>query len=314
MWLWAAFMVFILFLLVLDLGVFHRKAHAVTLKEALIMSGLWIGVALVFNVFVYVAYEYHLFGLDIPDDEPNGQTAAVLFLTGYVVEKSLELDNVFAIAMIFTYFRIPALYQHRVLFWGVVGALVMRAVMILAGVALIERVSWILYVFGAFLIASGVKMALERHAPDPERNLAIVLARRRLPVTHDLAGERFAVRIDGKLALTPLALTLVMIESSDVVFAVDSIPVIFAITQDSLSCVHQQHHGCAGSALAVFRLSGHYRSVPLPEALARPTSCTDRHTLGAVTVILAGGILPHSFARGVRRDLVTWRSPLGENC
>ena len=154
------------------------------------------------------------------------------FLQGYVVEKSLGLDNVFVIAMIFTYFRIPPVYQHRVLFWGVVGALVMRAVMILAGVALIQRFEWLLYLFGAVLIVSGIRMALARDAPDPEKNPVIALARRLLSVTHKLAGERLAVRVDGKLALTPLALTLIMIETSDLIFAVDSIPAIFAITRD----------------------------------------------------------------------------------
>jgi tellurite resistance protein TerC len=190
MWLWAAFIIFILFLLALDLGVFHRKAHAITFKEAMILSGVWICVALAFNVFVYFAYEYHWFGLDIPDDEPDGRTAAVSFLTGYVVEKSLGIDNILVIAMIFSYFRIPAQYQHRVLFWGVVGALVMRAVMIVAGVALIQRFEWVLYLFGAVLVVSGVRMATARDAPDPEKNPVIALARRLLPVTHELAGER----------------------------------------------------------------------------------------------------------------------------
>src|ERR1700704_3478340 len=204
MWPWAAFIVFILALLALDLGVFHRKAHAITLKEALILSGGWIGVALAFNVFVYFAYEYHWFGLDLPEGEPDGRTAAVLFLTGYVVEKSLGLDNILVIAMIFSSFRIPALYQHRVLLWGIVGALVMRAALILAGAALIKRFGWILYLFGAFLIVSGVKMALARHAPKPENNLLIALARRLLPITHNFAGEQIVVRVDGKLALTPI--------------------------------------------------------------------------------------------------------------
>ena len=232
MWLWVAFIVFILFLLALDLGVFHRTAHAITFKEALILSGAWVCVALAFNVFVYFAYEYHWFGLDIPEDEPDGRTAAVSFLTGYVVEKSLGLDNILVIATIFSYFRIPALYQHRVLYWGIVGALVMRAVMIIAGVALIQRFEWILYVFGAVLLVSGVRMATARDAPDPEKNPVIALARRLFPVTHKLAGERLVVRIDGKFALTPLAFTLIMIETSDLIFAVDSIPAIFAITRD----------------------------------------------------------------------------------
>src|SRR3982074_3472523 len=183
MWLWAAFIVVILALLALDLGVFHRKAHAITLKEALILSGGWIGVALAFNVFVYFAYEYHWFGLDLPSGEPDGRTAAVLFLTGYVAEKSLGMDNVFVIAMIFSSFGIPAKHQHRVLFWGIVGALVMRAAMILAGAALIERFRWILYVFGIFLVVTGVRMILARHAPDPGRQRAVVRARRVLPVT-----------------------------------------------------------------------------------------------------------------------------------
>src|SRR3982074_3028588 len=144
MWLWAAFIAFILLLLTLDLGVLHRKAHAITLKGALLLSGVWISVALAFNVFVYFSYQHHRFGLDLPEHEPHGQPATVFFLAGYVVEKWRGLDNVFMIAMIFTYLRIPPVYQHRVLFWGVVGALVMRAVMILAGVALIVRFEWIL--------------------------------------------------------------------------------------------------------------------------------------------------------------------------
>lgn len=220
MWPWAVFIAFIVFLLALDLGVFHRQAHAITLKEALIWSGVWIGVALAFSVFLYFSYEYHWFGLDLAEDEPDGGTAAVLFLTGYVVEKSLGVDNIVLIAMIFSYFRIPAMYQHRVLFWGVAGALVMRGAMILVGVALIERFHWILYVFGGFLIVIGIRMALARNAPDPANNPVIALVKRLLPVTHNLAGERLVIRISGKLTLTPLALALIMIETSDLIFAV----------------------------------------------------------------------------------------------
>src|SRR5258707_472726 len=161
---WIAFVTFVLFLLALDLGVFHRKARVVTVREALVTSAGWIALALVFNAFVYFAYEYHWFGLDLPSGEPDGRTAAVLFLTGYMAEKSLGMDNVFVIAMIFSSFGIPAKHQHRVLFWGIVGALVMRAAMILAGAALIERFHWILYVFGIFLIVTGVRMILAGHA------------------------------------------------------------------------------------------------------------------------------------------------------
>jgi tellurite resistance protein TerC len=308
MWLWAAFIAFILLLLTLDLGVLHRKAHAITLKGALLLSGVWISVALAFNVFVYFAYEHHWFGLDLPEHEPDGQTAAVLFLTGYVVEKSLGLDNVFVIAMIFTYFRIPPVYQHRVLFWGVVGALVMRAVMILAGVALIERFDWILYLFGAFLIVSGAKMALTRHAPDLEKNPVIALARQLLPVTRNLAGERLVVRIGGKFALTPLALTLIVIESSDLIFALDSIPAIFAITREPFLVFTSNIMAVLGLRSLYFALVGimnrfHYLRLSLALLLtligtkfilkdilpAGPD--TVHYTLGAVTVILMGGAI-----------------------
>ena len=308
MWLWAAFIAFILLLLTLDLGVLHRKAHAITLKGALLLSGVWISVALAFNVFVYFAYEHHWFGLDLPEHEPDGQTAAVLFLTGYVVEKSLGLDNVFVIAMIFTYLRIPPVYQHRVLFWGVVGALVMRAVMILAGVALIERFDWILYLFGAFLIVSGAKMALTRHALDLEKNPVIALARQLLPVTRNLAGERLVVRIGGKFALTPLALTLITIETSDLVFAVDSIPAIFAITSDPFLVFTSNIMAVLGLRALYFAVAGiieRFRHLRLALALLLVLIGTKfllkdvlpsgpefvYYTLAAVTLILSGGII-----------------------
>ena len=308
MWLWAAFIVFILSLLALDLGVFHRKADAITLKGALALSGIWIGVALAFNVFVYFSYEYHWFGLDIPQHEPDGRMAATLFFTGYAVEKFLGLDNILVIAIIFRYFRIPTLYQHRVLFWGVVGALAMRAVMILAGVALIQRFSWVLYIFGTLLIVSGAKMALARVSPDPEHNPIIALARRLLPVTHDLAGERLAVRIDGKLALTPLALTLITIETSDLVFAVDSIPAIFAITSDPFLVFTSNIMAVLGLRALYFGVAGiidRFRHLRLALALLLVLIGTKfllkdvlpsgpefvYYTLAAVTLILSGGII-----------------------
>jgi TerC family integral membrane protein len=308
MWLWAAFIIFILFLLVLDLGVFHRKAHVITLKEALTWSGVWIGVALVFNVFIYFAYEYHWFGLDIPEDESDGRTAAILFFTGYIVEKSLGMDNVFIIAMIFSYFGIPAMYQHRVLFWGIVGALVMRAVMILAGVALIQRFDWILYVFGAFLIVSGLRMAIAQHAPEPERNPIIALARRLFPITHELAGERFVARINGKPALTPLALALIMIETSDLIFAIDSIPAVFAITEDPFLVFTSNIMAVLGLRSLYFALAGiihrfYYLRLSLSLLLVLTGTKmllkdilhvlpdTTYYTLGAIALILTGGII-----------------------
>ncbi|TMA93281.1 MAG: TerC family protein [Deltaproteobacteria bacterium] len=308
MWLWAAFIIFVLSLLVLDLGVFHRKAHVITLKEALTWSGVWIGVALVFTVFVYLAYEYHWFGLDIPEDEPDGRTAAVLFFTGYTVEKSLGMDNVFVIAMIFSYFGIPATYQHRLLFWGIGGALVMRGVMILAGVSLIQRFNWILYVFGAFLIVSGLRMAVAPHAPEPEKNPVIVLARRLFPVTQDLAGERFVVRINGKPALTPLALALIMIETSDLIFAIDSIPAVFAITDDPFLVFTSNIMAVLGLRSLYFALAGiiqrfYYLRLSLSLLLVligakmllkdilHALPDTTYYTLGAICLILAGGVI-----------------------
>jgi tellurite resistance protein TerC len=300
-----------------------------------ILSGVWICVALAFNVFVYFAYEYHWFGLDIPDDEPDGRTAAVSFLNGYVVEKSLGIDNILVIAMIFSYFRIPAQYQHRVLFWGVVGALVMRAVMIVAGVALIQRFEWVLYLFGAVLVVSGVRMATARDAPDPEKNPVIALARRLLPVTHELAGERLAVRIDGKWALTPLALTLIMIETSDLTFAVDSIPAIFAITRDPFLVFTSNIMAVLGLRALYFALAGiidrfHYLRLSLALLLALigtkfllkdilPAGPdTVHYTLAAVILILGGGIIaslicarrtPESCHVEIpaRRKLLKWR-------
>lgn len=307
-WLWLAFIVFILFLLALDLGVFHRKAHTITLREALIVSGAWIGMALVFTVFVYLAYDRHWFGLDLPEGEPDGRTAAVFYLTGYVVEKSLGMDNVFVIAMIFSSFGIPSLYQHRVLFWGILGALVMRGVMIMAGVALIERFAWLLYVFGIFLIVSGIRMAVARHAPDPAKNPVVALARRLLPVTPRIADERLVARIDGRLALTPLALALIMIETSDLIFAVDSIPAIFAITHDSFLVFTSNIMAVLGLRSLYFALVGiidrfYYLKVSLSLLLVligtkmllkdvlETLPGTTAYTLGAAILIMGGGIV-----------------------
>jgi len=295
---WIAFVTFVLFLLALDLGVFHRKARVVTVREALVTSAGWIALALVFNAFVYFAYEYHWFGLDLPSGEPDGRTAAVLFLTGYMAEKSLGMDNVFVIAMIFSSFGIPAKHQHRVLFWGIVGALVMRAAMILAGAALIERFHWILYVFGIFLIVTGVRMILARHAPDPERQRAVVLARRVLPVTPRLHGERLVVRVDGRLA----------IESADVMFAVDSIPAVFAITQEPFLAFTSNIMAVLGLRSLYFALAGlihrfRYLKVSLAlllvlvgvkillQDILETVPGTTFYALGAIALVLAGGII-----------------------
>jgi tellurite resistance protein TerC len=202
----------------MDLGVFHREAHVVRFREALLWTFVWFSCAMIF------AWSMVLM---------RGRDAAVEFLTGYLIEYSLSMDNVFVIALIFAYFQVPDHYQHRVLFWGILGALIMRGVMIGAGAALIARFHWTLYVFGAFLIFTGSKMLFaDDQGVHPEKNPFVRLARRLYPVTTSYEGQRFVTRHNGRRALTPLALVLVMVETTDLVFALDSIPAIFLITQD----------------------------------------------------------------------------------
>jgi tellurite resistance protein TerC len=260
---WVGFVIFVIIMLALDLGVFHRKAHVVSLREAAGWSCFWISLGLSFSVFVYFAYQNHWFGLGHAVDPVDGilnggHTAAVKFLTGYVVEESLSADNMFVIAMIFQYFAVPRMYQHRVLFWGIMGALILRGLMIGLGVALISRFHWILYVFGAFLIFTAIRMLMMKtEHVDLSRNKIVRLARRLFPITSCYHGEYFVVRAGseaskkaampggdavpdaalsaakaGTIFLTPLMLTLLVVETTDVVFAVDSIPAIFAITAD----------------------------------------------------------------------------------
>src|SRR5258707_1566418 len=210
--LWVAFILFIFLLVALDLGIFHRKIRTITFKETLILNGAWISVALAFNVFIFFAYDHHWFGLDLAESEPDGRAAAVLFLTGYLIEKSIGLDNLFLIALIFSYFRIPTAYQHRVLYWGILGAVIMRAAMILAGTALIERADWILYLFGVVLIISGVRMGLVGHPPDLEMNPIITWTRRFFHVLPKFAVVRVVVLSKGEMYRQPLDLGLTIIE------------------------------------------------------------------------------------------------------
>lgn len=215
---WIGFNAFVLLMLALDLGVFNRKAHVVSVKEALTWSAVWISLALVFNGLIYYWF---------------GEAKAVEFLTGYLIEKSLSIDNIFVFVLVFGYFQIPAIYQHKILFWGILGALVMRIIFIFAGVALIEKFHWSVYIFGAFLIYTGYKMFTQKGAAiDPENNPVIKFFRRVMPVTHQLHGDKFFVNVDGKRYATPLFLVLILIETTDLIFAVDSIPAILAITQD----------------------------------------------------------------------------------
>lgn len=232
--LWIGFITLVLFLLALDLGVFNRKAHVIGAGEALGWTALWVAVALLFNVAVFYIYEHHWLGVGLEIGHAlGGKQAALQFFTGYLIEKSLSLDNIFVIALIFSYFSVPLKHQHRLLFWGVLGALVLRAVMILAGTALINRFTWMVYVFGGLLLVTAVRMLVARHDNlSVERNPLVRLTRRFYPVSDEMEGGRFFTRIDGRRAVTPLFLALVMIESTDVLFAVDSIPAIFAVTRD----------------------------------------------------------------------------------
>lgn len=233
-WLWIGFVVLVLMLLGLDLGVFNRKMHVISVREALLWTAFWICLALVFNAGLYFMYAHHWFGLgQIAGHQQSAREAAIEFFTGYIIEKSLSLDNIFVIALIFSYFRVPLEYQHRTLFWGILGALILRGAMIGAGTALIHRFTWTIYLFGALLLLTAFKMLVSKHEDvEPDKNPLVRMARRIYPVTPDFQGEHFFTHMDGRRAMTPLFLALLVIESSDVMFAVDSIPAIFAVTRD----------------------------------------------------------------------------------
>ena len=234
LWLWIGFVAIVLVLLAIDLGIFHRKTCIPKVSEAAAWTTVWVILAMLFNIAVFYIYENHVLGIGKEmGHELTGRQAAIQFFTGYVVEKSLSMDNVFVIALVFTYFGVKAEYQRRILFWGILGALVMRGAMIAAGAALLHRFNWITYVFGALLIATAIKMLAARHDNlQPDRNPLVRLARRLYPVSADTNTDRFFVHVDGQRAITPLILVLLVVESSDALFAVDSIPAIFAVTSD----------------------------------------------------------------------------------
>ena len=217
-WLWVGFTVFVLLLLTIDLGVFHRKAHAVGLREAAGWYVVWVSLAILFNVGIFLWL---------------GADKGTEFLAGYIIEVSLSVDNVFVFLIIFSYFAVPAQYQHRVLFFGILGAIVMRGLFIATGVTLLNMFQWLIYAFGAFLIFTGIKLALRKEEEvHPERNPVLRLARRILPVTPGYEGQRFFIRRHGRLMATPLFMVVLVVEASDLVFAMDSVPAILAITRD----------------------------------------------------------------------------------
>jgi len=260
---WIGFTAFILLLLALDLGVFHREAHVVKVREAFAWTGVWLTVAMLFAIFVYFGYENHWLGLgahvDSIDGRVNdGRLAVVKYLTGYVIEWSLSVDNVFVIAMIFAALGVPAIYQHRVLFWGILGALVMRGVMIGVGAQLVARYHWILYLFGVFLIITAVRMAMSgSEHEDPGQGFVLRFTRKHFRVTKEYHGQKFTVRDSaGRLMLTPLAVALVLVETTDLIFAVDSIPAIFAITTDPFLVATSNVFAILGLRSLYFALAG----------------------------------------------------------
>ncbi len=306
-WLFVIFIIFVLSMLAIDLGVFNRRSHEISTKEALSWCAVWVSLAMAFNVFVYFLYEYNLFGL-IGTGQPRGHEAAVLFFTGYVVEESLSADNIFVMALIFAYFQVPAVYQHRVLFFGILGAVVLRAVMIFGGIALIHQFSWVLYVFGAFLIYSAYRMLFSDEEMDPQKNLFVRLAKKILPVTNEYHGQHFMVRHQGCWMLTPMAIVLVAIEGADIVFAIDSIPAVFAITDISFIVFTSNIFAILGLRSMYFALSAilkkfRYLKISLTILLAvigtkmllkdliEAVPGKTYITLGLIVLILGGGIL-----------------------
>jgi tellurite resistance protein TerC len=290
--LWIGFNIFVLCMLALDLGVFHRKAHIVSFRESIAWTCVWVVLALIFNLGVWHSY---------------GSEKAIEFFTGYLIEKSLSVDNVFVFALLFSYFAVPPLYQHKVLFWGVIGALVMRALMIAAGAGLISRFAWIIYLFGAFLIATGIKMIVKRsEAIHPERNPIVRLFKRLMPVTNCYQNGSFFVHENGVVTATLLFVVLLLVEFTDLIFAVDSIPAIFAVTTDPFVVYTSNVFAILGLRSLYFALAGvmnkfHYLKIGLGGVLTfvgikmllahSPYKIDTLVSLGVVIVILATSII-----------------------
>lgn len=252
--LWISFNLFILLMLALDLGVFQKKTHVISVKEALIWSGVWILLAMLFNVFIY----YDM-----------GKQKALEYFTGYLLERSLSIDNIFVFVLLFSYFKVPAEYQHKVLFWGVIGALVLRALLIGIGVVLVAKFAWIIYIFGAFLVFTGFKMAVQDDSHiDPEKNFVIRMFRKFFPVTNEYDNGNFFTLINGKKFATPLFVVLVATEFTDLIFAFDSIPAIFAVTSDPFIIYTSNIFAILGLRAMYFALAGiidkfHYLKIGL---------------------------------------------------
>ena len=241
--LWAIFAITILILFALDMGVFHRQSHKISIREALIWTGIWMAVAALFNLLVYFWM---------------GQEAAIEFAAGYIVERTLSFDNLFVFVLIFSYFRVPSLYQYKILFWGITAALVLRGIFVLAGIELIDKFHWIIYLFGAFLLVSGLKLALRKDEEpmDMGRNPVLRLCRRFLPTTDQYGNGDFFLKINGKLFATPLFIVLLVIETTDVLFAFDSVPAILGITLDPIIVYTSNIFSILGLRALYFALAG----------------------------------------------------------
>lgn len=241
-YIWLGFLAFIFLILFIDLGVFHKNSHEVKIKEALTWSAVWIALALLFNLGIY----YFM-----------GKEKAIEFFTGYVIEKSLSVDNLFVFIMIFTFFQVEAKYQHKILFWGIIGALIMRAIFIFAGVGLINKFHWIMYIFGAFLLFTGIKMLFQKEETiDPDKNIVVRFFKRFFAVTNKNHGDKFFVKENAKIVATPLFIVLIMIEFTDLIFAVDSIPAIIAISKDSFIIFTSNVFAILGLRSLYFALAG----------------------------------------------------------
>ena len=254
---WAAFLVLFLTLLVLDLSVLHREAAELSVKQALFWTLVWVGVSFSFTIAIYGLYEHRWLGFEPGSGVASGSDAVVQYVTGYLLEWSLSVDNIFVIALIFSYLKIPVLYQYRVLFWGIVGAIVLRGLMIAAGTALVHRFDWMFYVFGAILLVSALRMLKpDAEEADVANSWPVRVVRRFMPVTSEITTSKFLVRQDGKLHATPLLVALVIVDITDVVFAVDSIPAILAVTRDPFLVFTSNAFAILGLRALYFAVAG----------------------------------------------------------
>lgn len=292
---WGGFIIFVITMLALDLGVFNRKVHEVKVKEALLWTAFWVSLAMVFCGGVYYF---------------KGQEKALEFLAGYLIEQSLSMDNLFVFLLIFRYFQVPPQYEHKALFWGVLGALIMRAVFIALGVALISRFSWIIYVFGAFLVFTAIKMAFEKDQEiHPEKNPLLLLLKKIIPVDHSFEGGKFLVRKEGLFHATPLLAVVLVLETTDLIFAVDSIPAVLAITRDPFIVYTSNVFAILGLRSLFFALAGmmrlfHYLHYGLVVVLAFVGVKMLISNFLHITIIVSLGVIVSVLAMSIGASMV----------